>query len=182
MSEREDGGRVLLAGIGNVFLGDDGFGVEVVRRLARSVLPDGVDAADYGIAGVHLAYDLLPERYHTVVLVDALQLDAEPGTLVVLELGAEHEPDAPTADDAYRGSVADVHGMHPQAALRLLRSLGGKIPRVLVVGCQPASLDDGMQLTPPVAAAVDEAARLAIQAAREAVATGRAAQPSAGVG
>ena len=79
-------GRVLVAGIGNVFLGDDGFGVEVVQRIDPTSLPAGVDVADYGIRGVHLAYDLLDGRYGTVVMVDAVPLDEPPGTLAVLEV------------------------------------------------------------------------------------------------
>ena len=106
-------GRVLVAGIGNVFLGDDGFGVEVVRRLAAVSLPDGVDVADYGIRGVHLAYDLLDGRYDTVVLVDALPLEEPPGTLAVLEA----DPAGPITADDPGGDLLAWYGRHYHFAL-----------------------------------------------------------------
>jgi hydrogenase maturation protease len=152
---------VLVAGIGNVFLGDDGFGVEVVRRLRGQPLPDGqldgIDVVDYGIRGVHLAYELLDERYETVVLVDALPMGEQPGTLAVLEADPED------AD----GAVVEAHSMTPHVVLSALRALGGRPPRVLVVGCQPAVLDQGMALSPPVAAAVDEAVRVVLRVTAE---------------
>ena len=162
--------RVLVAGIGNVFLGDDGFGVEVVRRLDASALPDGVDVEDYGIRGVHLAYDLLDGRWDTVVLVDAVPLDDAPGTLAVLEV-----------DPSGSGAAVDAHGMHPAAVLALLHDLGGAIERVLVVGCAPASVEERMGLSAPVAAAVDEAVRLVAEVVHDAVrvparVTGRAGE------
>ncbi len=141
--------RVLVAGIGNVFLGDDGFGVEVVGRIDRESLPDGVDVADYGIRGVHLAYDLLAGHYDTVVLVDAVPLDDPPGTVAVLEV-----------DPTGGGAPMDAHGMHPAAVLTLLHDLGGAVDRVLVVGCRPVSVEERMGLSEPVAAAVDEAVLL----------------------
>ncbi|MCV2487925.1 hydrogenase maturation protease [Geodermatophilus sp. YIM 151500] len=160
-------GRVLVAGIGNVFLGDDGFGVEVVRRLgsgtASSGLPDGVDVVDYGIRGVHLAYDLLDDPPDTLVLVDAVPLDGPPGTLAVLEVPDRTAGDGPVP-------AVDGHGLHPDAVLRLLRGLGGSVRRVLVVGCAPAAVDPGMALSAPVAAAVDGAVRLVREVA------GRAAE------
>jgi hydrogenase maturation protease len=147
-------GRVLVAGIGNVFLGDDGFGVEVVRRIDPTTLPEGVDVVDYGIRGVHLAYDLLDDRYATVVLVDAVPLDDPPGTLALLEID-------PTGDGAaFDRTGVDAHGMHPAAVLALLRDLGGGVDRVLVVGCAPATVDERMGLSEPVAAAVDAAVEL----------------------
>jgi hydrogenase maturation protease len=152
--------RVLVAGIGNVFLGDDGFGVEVVRRLGERPLRDGVDAVDYGIRGVHLAYDLLEGRHSTLILVDALPLDEPPGTLAVLEVPA----DAPVP------ATVDGHSMSPGVVLAALRALGGTPPRVLVVGCRPAVLDEGIALSAPVAAAVDEAVRLVDRIAGEAAA------------
>ena len=149
MNEPAAAGRVLVAGIGNVFLGDDGFGVEVVRRLDPATLPAGVDVADYGIRGVHLAYDLLDGRHRTVVIVDAVPLDDPPGTLAVLQ-----------ADPTGGGAPMDAHGMHPAAVLALLHDLGGSVDRVLVVGCAPAEVAERMGLSEPVAAAVDAAVRL----------------------
>jgi hydrogenase maturation protease len=151
------GGRVLVAGFGNVFLGDDGFGVEVVRRLHGARLPEGIDVVDYGIRGVHLAYELLDGRYAALVLVDAVPLDEPPGTLAVLEVPVDDDAPRP---DALAGPAVDGHGMSPLAVLALLRTLGGAVRRVLVVGCRPAAVEERMELSPVVAAAVDPAARL----------------------
>jgi hydrogenase maturation protease len=155
--------RILVAGIGNVFLGDDAFGVEVVRRLDPSTLPTGVDVVDYGIRGVHLAYDLLDGRHHTVVLVDAVPLDDPPGTLAVLDV-----------DPTGGGMPVDAHGMHPAAVLALLHDLGGTVDRVLVVGCAPAVVEERMGLSEPVEAAVDEAVRLVAEVVRDAMRSGMA--------
>jgi hydrogenase maturation protease len=148
-------GRVLVAGIGNVFLSDDGFGVEVVRALDPATLSDRVDVADYGIRGVHLAFDLLDGRHDALVLVDAVPLDEPPGTLAVLDVPLDGAPAAELAVPA-----VDGHGMTPLAVLDLLRTLGGSVRRVRVVGCRPAVLDEGMGLSPPVQAAVEPAVRL----------------------
>lgn len=158
-------GKVLVAGVGNIFLGDDGFGVETVRRLDGWGPPPGVELQDTGVRGVHLAYQLL-DGYRAVVLVDAVPGDGPPGTLRVIEpdLAAQPQPDA--------GAVVDGHRMTPDAVLGLLGALtagtGGTGPdRVLVVGCVPASLEEGIGLSRPVAAAVDEAARLVRELAGE---------------
>ena len=118
---------VLIAGIGNVFLGDDGFGVEVARRLAERELPAGVKVADFGIRGMDLAYEL-QEDYDAAVLVDAVPRGGEPGTLYVIE------PELEAA-----GPVLDAHAMDPVRVLGLARTLGTLPPRVLVVGCEPAT-------------------------------------------
>ncbi|GAA2453790.1 hydrogenase maturation protease [Actinomadura vinacea] len=160
--------RILVAGIGNVFLADDGFGVEVVRRLAGRGLPEGVDVADYGIRGVHLAYELLDGRHDVLIMVDAVPVEGPPGTLAVIEVDAGHDDADPVeggADGADRADplgmpAVDGHGMHPMAVLGLLRRLGGGLDRVLVVGCRPARIDERMELSPPVRAAVDEAVGL----------------------
>ncbi|GES20362.1 peptidase M52 [Acrocarpospora pleiomorpha] len=149
---------MLVAGIGNVFLGDDGFGVEVVNRLDVSVLPETVDVVDYGIRGVHLAYELLAGRHHTLIMVDAVPVEGPPGTVAVLEVDDE-DPLGPVP--------VNGHGMHPQAVLDLLRALGGGVPRVLIVGCRPAVIDELMGLSEPVAAAVDGAAALVAELARQ---------------
>src|SRR5262245_37052443 len=146
--EASDCRRLLVAGIGNVFFGDDGFGVEVVARLARERLPDGVTPMDAGIRGMHLACELLDGRYERVIFVDTLPQQAAAGTVVVME------PDA----DALERGQPDAHAMTPAAVLGLLRALGGAPPPVLVVGCDPGSLDPGIGLTPAVAAAVEPAA------------------------
>ncbi|GAA2737684.1 hydrogenase maturation protease [Actinocorallia aurantiaca] len=163
-----EGRRVLVAGIGNVFLGDDGFGVEVVRRVDSRGLPAGVRVTDYGIRGVHLVYELLDGGTDTLIMVDAVPMEAPPGSLAVLEIG---ERDLEEGED---DSTVDAHGMHPLAVLRMLNRLGGEVGRVLVVGCRPASVEEGMGLSEPVAAAVDEAVRLVTDLARaEALETGR---------
>ncbi|GAA3936094.1 hydrogenase maturation protease [Actinomadura viridis] len=163
-------GRVLVAGIGNVFLGDDGFGVEVVNRVDTAVLPPGVDVVDYGIRGLHLAYGLLDGRHDTLIMVDAVPLDGPPGSLAVLEVDdPSAEPAAPAGSEeggaggpSGEAHVAvDGHGMDPQTVLRLLRQLGGGgVERVLVVGCRPAVVEERMGLSEPVRAAVDEAVGL----------------------
>ncbi|NJP48112.1 hydrogenase maturation protease [Actinacidiphila epipremni] len=151
-------GRTLVAGVGNIFLGDDGFGVETVRQLsAAGGLPAGVEVLDSGVRGVDLAYRLL-EGYDTFVLVDATARGGAPGTLYVLdagECGAIESPDA----------VLDGHRMTPDAVLALLGTLcagtGGTPPRrVTVVGCEPASVTEAMGLSPQVRAAVPAAVGL----------------------
>jgi hydrogenase maturation protease len=145
--------KVLVAGIGNIFLSDDGFGVEVARRLAAVPVPDGVVVADFGIRGVHLALELL-EGYDALVLVDALDVGEAPGTVVVLE------PD----NDLAEGKVVDAHSMDPAVVLGMLGAMGGRVERVLVVGCQPSATAEGIGLSPPVAAAVERAAQAALEA------------------
>ncbi|GAB3330621.1 hydrogenase maturation protease [Micromonospora halotolerans] len=162
-----DGGRILVAGIGNIFLGDDAFGVEVARRLRDEVLPPGVDVSDYGIRGMHLAYDLLDGRHDVLVLVDALPLDEPPGTLAVIQVDLDDPGWTLRPADVLEAPAADAHGMDPESVLRLLRSLGGTVDRVLVVGCQPAVLDECMGLSAPVAAAIDEAVRMVVGVAQE---------------
>jgi hydrogenase maturation protease len=142
-------GRVLVAGIGNLFLSDDAFGCEVARRLASTPLPDGVRVVDYGIRGMHLAYDLL-DGYDALVVVDVVPGTGSPGDLSVLEVGP---------DDLGSGEF-DAHGMAPVAVLASLGQLGGTLPPTFVVGCQPADLGEGMGLTPAVASAVDRAVDL----------------------
>jgi hydrogenase maturation protease len=148
--------RLLVAGIGNVFFGDDGFGVEVVARLARERLPDGVTLMDAGIRGMHLAFELLDGRYDRVIFVDALPQQAPAGTVVVME------PETSDLD----GDQPDAHAMTPAAVLGLLRTLGGSPPPILVVGCEPGSMDPGIGLTPAVAAAVEPAAAAVLRLIR----------------
>jgi hydrogenase maturation protease len=142
--------RILIAGIGNIFLGDDGFGSEVMRHVCGRVNgSDGIRATDYGIGGMHLAYDLL-EDWDALVLVDAIPNRGSPGTVHVFE--ADHEsPDAPAGLDA--------HSMDPVAVFASLRALGGTPPRTIVVGCEVADVSERMGLSEPVEAAVPEAVR-----------------------
>jgi hydrogenase maturation protease len=158
MSASPTPGRVLVAGIGNIFLNDDGFGVETLRSLTAGELPDHVEAVDFGVRGVHLAYQVL-EGYHTLILVDAAARGGPPGTVYLIE------PEAGPVESAADEPLLDGHRMGPDAVLALLGTLaagtGTEPPaRILVVGCEPASLDEGIGLSPAVAAAVGEAAAL----------------------
>ncbi len=143
---------ILVAGIGNIFLGDDGFGPEVVRRLTspgESALPSDVRVVDYGIRGMHLAYDLL-DGCDTLVLVDAVPGDGPPGAVDVLEV------DADSLSAAARDGAAglDAHSMDPVAVLSGVTALGGELPPTYVVGARPQDLDEGIGLSEPMAAAV----------------------------
>lgn len=148
--------HTLVACVGNIFLGDDGFGVEVARRLAVRELPEGVRVADFGIRGVHLAYELAEKSYPTVILVDATPRGGEPGTVYLIE------PDLDRLGEPV-ASAADAHGMDPQTVFALLKTLGGKPGRVLIVGCEPAATEDEMGLSEPVSAAVEEAVKLILE-------------------
>jgi hydrogenase maturation protease len=144
-----------VAGIGNVFLGDDGFGVAVADRLWRRELPAGVEVVDFGIRGMDLAY-AMQERYDAVVLIDATPRGGVPGTLYVIEADLDGDTDV----------AVDAHGMDPVAVMALVRTLGGSLPRTYVVGCEPEtrmSADDEnivAQLSEPVLAAIDPAVKL----------------------
>src|SRR5262245_44581244 len=136
--------RILIAGIGNVFLGDDAFGVAVVRRLTDKRLPEGVRVLEFGIRGFDLANALL-DRYDAAILVDALSRGGEPGTLYVLE------PDLDRLDGP---PLVEAHDLDPVKVLGAVRALGGRLPWLRVLGCEPASLQPGlMELSEPVQAA-----------------------------
>jgi len=150
---------MLVAGVGNIFLSDDGFGVEVARRLAAAGLPDWVRVADYGISGMHLAYDLA-DGFDTAILIDAAPRGDEPGTVTVLDVAQQRRQDGPGPLESSR--LFDAHGMQPDVVLGLLDMLGATAGRVLVVGCEPASVEPGMELSAPVAGAVDEAVRVVL--------------------
>src|SRR6202034_3731203 len=122
--------RILIACIGNIFLGDDGFGTEVARRLASRPMPPGVMLKDFGIRGLDLTYALL-DPYDLVILVDACPRGGEPGTVYLVEPDPV-EPDTDTRLEA--------HGMNPISALRAVKSMGGAPGRILVVGCEPAEI------------------------------------------
>ena len=159
-------GRILVAGVGNVFLRDDAFGVEVVRLLSERPQPPGVQIKDYGIRGVHLVYELL-DGYDLFVLVDAAPRGEAPGTVTVLEV----ELPSPEAQP-----VIDAHSLTPDAIFGLLSSLGGHSGRNLVVACEPAEVDAGMGLSDPVREALPHAVR----AVEEILAQATSAGPQAG--
>lgn len=150
--------RVLVAGVGNVFLGDDGFGVEVVRRMADDPVPEGVKVADFGIRGLHLAYELL-EGWDTTILVDATPRGDDPGTLYLVEVDTADRPPRPTTDEVVeQGAAFDAHGMTPVEMLAMVEMLGGTPPdRLLVLGCEPAVVEEQMGLSEPVIGTVDVA-------------------------
>ena len=144
--------KVLVAGIGNIFLGDDGFGVEVANRLAALPWPEGVIVADFGIRGVHLAYELLG-GYDALVLIDAVPIGEPPGTLAVIE----PEIAELIAGDDDIAPAMDAHSMNPAVVLGMLAGLGGEVGRVVIVGCQPEVIEEGIGLSAPVTAAIDRA-------------------------
>ena len=155
--------RALVAGIGNIFFADDGFGVEVARRLDEREVPAGVQVADFGIRGVHLAYELL-DGYDLLVLVDAMSLGEPPGTVAVVEV---------ESDGAEPIGGLDAHTMTPATVLANLQRLGGHVERIVVVACQPAAIEEGIGLSPAVAAAVDGAADLVLDVLNDSLVNGR---------
>jgi hydrogenase maturation protease len=143
--------RILVAGVGNVFLGDDAFGVEVARELARRPQPAGVRVADFGIRGLDLTYALL-DGYEAAVIVDAAPRGGTPGTLYVLEV------EAPEAGEA----SAEGHNLDPARVLRLAAALGSPVRKLFVVGCEPGPPPPEVEemvagLSDPVRAAVGAA-------------------------
>jgi hydrogenase maturation protease len=145
--------RILIAGVGNIFHGDDAFGSETARRLAATPLPPGVMVVDFGIRGHDLAF-ALQEDYTALILVDVVQRDGPPGALYLIE------PDLANLPVDVSDPMIDAHAMHPLKVLRLVQATGGQLPRVWLVGCEPESFgpDSGhMGLSDPVAAAVPEA-------------------------
>lgn len=139
--------RILVAGIGNIFLGDDGFGPEVLGHVSSRLADTDVRAVDYGIGGMHLAYDLL-DGWDALVLVDAVPNRGAPGALRVFE--ADHA--------TLNGTAAlDAHGMDPATVFASLRALGGTAPRTIVVGCEVADTEEGIGLSEPVQAAIPDA-------------------------
>jgi hydrogenase maturation protease len=149
--------RILIAGIGNIFLGDDGFGCEVLKRLMGRALPDEVRAVDFGIRGFDLAYALM-DGYDVTILVDAAPRGGTPGTLYTIEpdLGELERLDA-------QGMMVETHGMNPMKVLAMVKAMGGHFKRILLVGCEPQTFgpEEGqMGLSEPVEAAVSEAVNI----------------------
>ena len=143
--------KILVAGIGNIFLGDDAFGVEVVHRLMSRTLPAEARVVDFGIRGLDLAY-ALQDNYETTILIDAFPYGQRPGTVSIVE---PDESEITAAPD----SLVEAHSMHPLNVLRMAAAMNGSLNRVLLVGCEPESLggDEGcMGLSKPVEAALEE--------------------------
>jgi hydrogenase maturation protease len=143
--------RILIAGIGNVFLGDDAFGVEVAQRLTLEPWPEGVRVTDFGIRGFDLAYAIM-DGYDATILIDATPRGGDPGTVYTVEIDCS---------ETREPSGMDAHSMNPERVLELVRMLGGEPRHVFLVGCEPATLGDpdegAMELSPAVEAAVDAA-------------------------
>jgi hydrogenase maturation protease len=165
--------RILVAGVGNIFLGDDAFGVEVALSLNRRRLPENVSVKDFGIRGFDLAYALL-DPWDAVIIVDALPRGGAPGTLYVLE------PDlAGLGDPASADMAMNPHGMDPMRVLNLAASLGAISAQLLIVGCEPHDFGDELEgrmgLSPVVQSAVEEASDMVVQLAARLVATNQTA-------
>jgi hydrogenase maturation protease len=154
--------QILIAGIGNAWLRDDGFGSEVARRLSQRELPSGVSVFDFGTGGLQLAYEVL-RGYDALVLVDVSRQGGDPGTLYVME-ASQDDVGGPVQD----GETLDPHGMDPQSVLRFVKMVGGWPGRVLVIACEPADVEEmGMGLTPAVEAAVAGAVDLVLSTVEE---------------
>jgi hydrogenase maturation protease len=148
--------RILIAGVGNLFRGDDAFGCEVARRLAAAPMPPEVRVVDFGIRGHDLAF-ALQDDYMAVILLDMTQRGGDPGALYMIE------PDLENLNADATDGALDTHAMHPLRVLRLIQATGGKVPRIWLVGCEPGTFgpEEGqMGLSEPVAAAVPEAVTL----------------------
>jgi len=151
--------RILVVGIGNIFLGDDGFGCEVVQRIMRRGLPDNVRVEDFGIRGFDLAYALMDD-YDAVILVDAVPRGQPPGTLYTIE------PDLSALDETGPAEMmVETHGMNPMKVLAMVQSMGCEPKRMLLVGCEPepsmaGEEEERMGLSEPVEAVVDEAVQM----------------------
>ena len=152
--------KILIAGIGNVFLGDDGFGVAVIERLARFALPEGAVLMDVGIRGLDLTYALLGD-YDAAILVDATRRGYAPGSICVLD---PEDPSEPRSEDETNpAGLLDAHAMDPVKVLAFVRQSGSKLRAMRVVGCEPLTFGSdecpALELSAPVRAAVELAAR-----------------------
>jgi hydrogenase maturation protease len=154
--------RILVAGVGNSWLRDDGFGGEVARRLSAREMPSGVAVMDAGTGGLDLAYEVM-RGYDALVIVDASRQGGEPGTLYVMEPD-EQSVDGNIAD----GEAINPHGMDPKTVLRFVKSIGAWPGRVVVVACEPADLSDlGFGLSDQVQAVLDRAVELVVETVDE---------------
>ena len=154
--------RILIAGIGNAWQRDDGFGSEVARRLEARELPEGVAVIDFGTGGLDLAYQVM-YGYDALLMIDVSRQGGAPGTLYVMEADPE-SVDLGIED----GDIIDPHDMDPQTVLRFVKSVNGWPVKVIVIGCEPLTVDDyGIGLSPEVEAAVETAVRLVAETVSE---------------
>jgi hydrogenase maturation protease len=158
--------RVLVAGVGNVFFGDDGFGPAVAQRLRDRELPAGVDVREFGIRGIHLAYELL-DGPELLIVADAVSRGGSPGTLYVLEPDIDGAP-----------GQANAHEMDLESVFAAVRAMGGVLPRARIVGCEVESTDAGMSLSPRVERAVEGAVQLILELLQRECAPMRAMETS----
>ena len=148
--------RVLIAGVGNIFFGDDGFGVEVARRLETEALPPAARVVDFGIRGLHLAFELL-EPLDLLVLVDTARRGGPPGTLYLIE----------PADFDSRPADPDAHGMDIVQVFRMLEQLGGARPKTRIVACEPADLGAGLAMSQAIQGAIAPAVKMVMDLVEE---------------
>ncbi len=150
--------QILVAGVGNAWLGDDGFGGEVIKALEKRELPDGVKIQDFGSGGLDLAYEVM-RGYHALLLIDVSTQGGEPGTLYVIE------PDPDEIKGGIEdGEVLSPHGMDPATVLRFVKAVHGWPGKVVVVACEPADVEEmAMELTPEVRAVVEKAVDLVLE-------------------
>jgi hydrogenase maturation protease len=162
--------QILVAGIGNAWLHDDGFGGEVVRLLSDRELPAGVHVIDFGSGGLDLAYEVM-RGYDALILIDISRQGEPPGTLYVMEADPD-DIDGKIED----GQMLDPHGMDPQTVLRFVKAVGGWPGRVFVVACEPEVVDDvGFGLSEPVSGALARAADVVLETVAEFQARGEGA-------
>ena len=154
-SARNHKKRVMIAGVGNMFMKDDGFGGAVIKRIANKVFPEGVEIKDFGTGGLKLAYDLM-KGYDGLILLDASQRGEKPGTLYVIEPD-EKEFDA----DLEQGGPIDPHGADPVMVLRFVKAIGSWPAKVMIVACEPETVEDlEIGLSQAVGASIDKAVEL----------------------
>ena len=144
--------RVMIAGVGNMFMKDDGFGVEVVKKMRDKVFPEGVELKDFGTGGLKLAYDLM-NGYDGLILLDASPRGGKPGTLYVIEA-----KESDVSGDLENGGPIDPHGGDPITVLRFVKSVGSWPGKVMIVACEPEQTGDfEIGLSEPVQASLDQA-------------------------
>lgn len=147
--------RVMIAGVGNMFMQDDGFGSAVIQKMLHKKFPEGVEIKDFGTGGLKLAYDLM-QGYDALILLDASARGEQPGTLYRIE---PDEKDFST--DLQQGGPIDPHGSDPVTVLRFVRSIGAWPGKVFIIACEPESIDDfAIGLSKAVTDSVDEAIKL----------------------
>jgi hydrogenase maturation protease len=162
--------RILVAGVGNIFLGDDGFGVEMIQRLRATSLPPEVSMVDFGIRSFDLAY-AMADGYDVIILLDAISRGESPGTVSLVEADVQGFGDT--------GQSLDAHSTNPQRALQMASSLGGQLGRLYLMGCEPAILEteDGrIGLSEQVEAAIPNATQMLLTLLQELLSANRSTE------